>query len=865
MERQRSQKLIERKDAALHSFESEVESLNNKVAGLSKDLSCRRVLVESGEDPMQVIKRLEAEKLTLDGELRAANLKVEGLTTRAQNLERAGKITERNHDETRELLALAEISLVKHNGEIISKDVLEKLQQIWGDLGVDRNLRENSRQEIESCIEDTCTRKLDEASALKAKTEQEIRKITQKLDSMRNALGLSVNDTPSGSTLMEYLEELRGQVKELEPQFKSGQERRGKIVKDVINLFASMDFSDDQLSTNLQTLLAQESSTQHEPLQEISTSTSGRNKRAAKMKDVEGMVNALSAAFKPNNGLSDIAEERAETEEPIHQRPTRCLHDEFLSRCEKDVSMLRVQRSQMLVKNRDMQQEASSLVAEMHLSTSDIVTLVEYSAKRRLKELPAWWIRDSAEAVARVLAGSGGSVETSETFSQHLKLVTETLGSLAEGRRLLSTALRGIVERAQKTLLDIVGREIDASEAYASFHDALFRLPPLSQELIQACISEMDALVAGVEAMTQSEIEALTVVWEASNVPSADRRRFWGEAEESMRDTEQRKESPFDEVVRLCSLDSEEWVLSAVNEATKGYRELETRLFKLDKIHHEVEKIRLRQDGKSRIISLDSEVRILNANLSDFEDLKCSKQRLLTKKSGGSVLLKEERFRKQMQGKLTSKLEQLAALLQAWNKEEGKTFDASLLSDDVRMLLDNPDQMETWVKQRTKFMPLRTVLTAPSRKRPVDKTQTVKHDPQNQSSLQSSRYKSGLTPPRKRLAPSTSAVDQSTRTGTSPSKRVPLSPSKRVPLQRPRESPLKGSARSVEVSKKRKPEVDPTTTASKVRRTTPNENNKPIPKISSKQEKTAPRKRETSTLPPFGHLLSEVSSPGPSG
>ena len=60
--------------------------------------------------------------------------------------------------------------------------------------------------------------------------------------------------------------------------------------------------------------------------------------------------------------------------------------------------------------------------------------------------------------------------------------------------------------------------EIDAREADISFHDALICLPSLSKEHIYACIEEMNVLVSTVRSMTQSEVEALAVVWEALNV-----------------------------------------------------------------------------------------------------------------------------------------------------------------------------------------------------------------------------------------------------------------------------------------------------------------------------------------------------------
>ena len=191
----------------------------------------------------------------------------------------------------------------------------------------------------------------------------------------------------------------------------------------------------------------------------------------------------------------------------------------------------------------------------------------------------------------------------------------------------------------------------------------------------------------------------------------------------------------------------ESWMVDAVNSATESYRKMGIRLSKLEGINKEVEKLRSKQDLKSQILSLDSEIRIMNAKLLDFEELQCSKQRLLTKKIGGSTLLKEERFRKQMQSKFLSNLKQLVSSLRSWEKEGNGRFDNSLLSDDVRELLkEDTDQMENWVDMRTKLMRLRTV------KAPVLKNRSKENLSPNhrQTERHNVRYASGLTPPRKR-------------------------------------------------------------------------------------------------------------------
>ena len=97
--------------------------------------------------------------------------------------------------------------------------------------------------------------------------------------------------------------------------------------------------------------------------------------------------------------------------------------------------------------------------------------------------------------------------------------------------------------------------------------------------------------------------------------------------------------------MRACTADTEEWLLVSVKEAQKVHRKLSISLLKLNKIHDEVERLSAKQGTKSKIMSLDSELCILSAELAEFEERANSKQRL-TKKTNSSSLLKEERFRK---------------------------------------------------------------------------------------------------------------------------------------------------------------------------------------------------------------------------
>ena len=365
-------------------------------------------------------------------------------------------------------------------------------------------------------------------------------------------------------------------------------------------------------------------------------------------------------------------------------------------------------KTELLVSNGDSRSQTQLLAKEMHLRARDVVSLVVHSTKKQRRDFPSWWDPKIVDDVCHIVTSKDAVVRADGSFTKHLDFVRQCLESVASGRRVLSQTLKSVVERAYRTLLTAVDGETYASEAYDSFHDALFRLPSLLKEHIRACIDEMETLVSAVEAMSQSEIEALTVVWDAVSITSSERGTFWSDVEEAVASVQAQGDGPFGDLFKTTGADLEDWVRSSAVDAKKVYRNLNTRLFKLGKIHEEVEAQRSKQDAKSKIISLDSEVRILSAKLSDFEEKASSKQRLLTKKMNSTALLKEEKFRKQMQSKFAAKLEAIGRLLQDWEQTEGKSFDASLLSDDVRTLLSNPDKSGTWIEQRTAFMHLRT-------------------------------------------------------------------------------------------------------------------------------------------------------------
>jgi predicted RNA-binding protein with RPS1 domain len=173
-------------------------------------------------------------------------------------------------------------------------------------------------------------------------------------------------------------------------------------------------------------------------------------------------------------------------------------------------------------------------------------------------------------------------------------------------------------------------------------------------------------------------------------------------------------QNPFESVVKACKNDVEEWLYGAVKEAQTIYRSLNAGVIKLNKIHEEVERLSEKQSVKSKIISIDSELRVLSIKLGEFEEKANSRQRL-TQKSNSASLLKEEKFRKQMQNEFSSKLKTLWGLLSRWESIEGSKFDEKLLSNEVSLLLEN-DKIEDWVQRRTAFMHLKTVQQKSTRK-----------------------------------------------------------------------------------------------------------------------------------------------------
>ena len=724
--------MLGRKEAALLGVESEVDALNHKVTVLSKDLADRKALDEAGSNHFSSFKQLTEEKDKYKNELSEAYRNQEISNEKIRQLEASLNSARAQMSASKENLAVAKASLKTGGENNDAKNTMSQLQRIWEELGADDSLREDAQKRIEFCLEDTCASLLENATTMKRSTEKEINSLSRRLRMTKRALGLSYEEHRGSHsrTLTKTLNDLKEELRKLEVPYRFASARRRKLIEGATSLSTTLGLSTSELHDDLKVLL------QHGTGEDRNVSKQWGNKDSTNEDTKLGMEDSL---------------------------PAKCLETAFLTRCEGHVSELRVAKSEMLLKSRDHQQKIAVFMTKMHLNTKQSLSLIGDWVKRNVAQNPAWWDSKLADEILSDLSQGKYLPLSSAKHSKHLELMNRAMSSSAESRQSVSETLKSVIEHAQKTLLGIVGRDIDASEAYAGFHNALVRMPPLSKNLIQACNSELESLIDGIEALAQTETEALTVVWEALKVSQKERREFWSMLEKSKSSAGLDNENPFSNKTISGISSHEGWIVNAVQSATTLNRTLKRRLRKLEGINNEVERLRSKQDTKSQILSLDSEIRIMNAKLLDFEELKCNKERLLTKK-GGATLLKEERFRKQMQTKFLAKLKQLVSLLQSWESKEKARFDDSLLSDDVRELLkEDTDQMDSWVDMRTKLMRLRTV------KAPVlrNRTNEISSHRSQQMARHNSRHGTGLpppTPPRKRKAPPIPRSKSSSRT-----------------------------------------------------------------------------------------------------
>jgi hypothetical protein len=649
---------LKRKESIILSLESEIECMTSSVDALRAEIQMHNMISDVDGNNVNEMNKLLKHNDELSIRIQEAEEEIIELKQSSDVLANECKNLKFALSESKERCAFAEASLQQEQGCSIPDDVLCEMQRLWREIGVSPSTEARFHDDIANCLQNTCSSKLREAIAYKEEVTKEIDDITKTTNAIAKCLGIDLVTAVTEGDLIHRLQIVRQRDSELRPNLASAITKRDSVVRSLRTLVSSMGIDIGSISNDLQKLL-----------------------------------------------------EEAEIIPIIDSNQHIDISIEFMNRCDKQISELRLLKAQALSKNDMYQVEARTFANEMQMTGLDIQENVENNIKRRHGSLHVWWEQDIAKSIADNILSSTSVVQVNSVYSMHLAAMHESLQRIVNIRRTFSDKLHSIIERAQQTLLKAVDGEMDASEAYSSFHEALFSLPALSKGRIHACISEISMLNEGVDAMTQSEIEALTVVWEALSISRSERGKFWTDIDNSIQQVQKNPNSVFDDIAKVGANEGEDWFEHDISECAKVYQQLESRLLKLELVHIEVERLRTRQDAKSKVISLDSEICIINSKLCEFEEKKCDKSRLTTKKDTSSNLLKEERFRKQMQSKFSSKLEQLKDLLKMWKITEGISFDNDLLSEEVRTLLSN--------SPRSDFMHLRTVKYKGATKRKV--------------------------------------------------------------------------------------------------------------------------------------------------
>ena len=764
---------LKRKEAALSSFEKEIQCLNQHIIHLSQDLDRRRSFgshsSETSSDYLSGIVELKArlsdienDNTTLSNTIRRNGIHLEEKDTLLSTMS--------------EKLTIMEVTMTNAGVEAKQQvqETMDKLQELWKVIGMPSNEREEVRIRIESCLELSCADALEETNRLQKQYRDEAGQLSQEIKQMYEAMGMEEEFTnvqaswPRNTTMLREIDALQKTKAQIIPTYNSAIERRSCIISNVEAALDALGKPSSELCQELADLLNNRPLRQKKKRALLAATSPNRrtkaskNRRATQFKQVEELVRALETG---QEGVDDASQTNF-SNESVQDHGTsndqtgesNSLSEEYLDRCESELKKLKMIKTNVKVSNQSIREEAKQLTADMHLRGRELLSLSIHSIKKRMKDLPSWWDPHIAEEVCRSIVSREALIKVNATYTRHLEAVHDSLSSLSNGRRTLSQTLKEIVKSAHNSLLQTVEGEIDAGEAYASFDAALARLPPLSKESMNACIEEMNTLIAAVDAMAQSEVEALTVVWDALNVSNSEKGVFWGAVEESTKSFQSQSHNNFDSVLKACTTDIEEWLLCAVKDAQKIHRTLSNSLLKLNKIHEEVERLSMKQGNKSKIMSLDSELCILSAKLAEFEEKANSKQRL-TRKTNSSSLLKEEKFRKQMQNNFILKVKSLSRLLSDWESTEGCKFDDQMLSTEVSKLLQHPDGVE----RRTAFMHLKTVQQkskrvvhnsiSPRRRNALEGSSVSSHSsrPSSQRSTNSARSNDSKSKERRRL------------------------------------------------------------------------------------------------------------------
>ena len=161
----------------------------------------------------------------------------------------------------------------------------------------------------------------------------------------------------------------------------------------------------------------------------------------------------------------------------------------FLDSCEQDIKKLRLLKSERQLSNTATCNKIRIITKQMHVSGNELSEIVQ--TQGNAKELDGHVLRSVYYAIFK-----RGSVLITISFTNHLNIVLEIIQDISHGRKLLSDTLAKEIKECHTALITTAKDcGMDVTDMASSLHDALFHLPPLSKEYIEACIDNVQMLV----------------------------------------------------------------------------------------------------------------------------------------------------------------------------------------------------------------------------------------------------------------------------------------------------------------------------------------------------------------------------------
>jgi len=379
-----------------------------------------------------------------------------------------------------------------------------------------REERASVRQKLEHCVEDACAQMLNDATTQRDQKSQEVNRLKKRLAEVCGALGIEFQLPTTFSSLSNEFVSLESKLRKIQPQLDAAIKRKSRLLSDVMSL--ASDLGESHLSDNLRQLLQHRSQggTKQARLHSITAQqrvsmSSSREGRAKLLKNVEAII----------SGLETINEVTTANTTELPPLASGSLSEVFLDDCEREIKKIKQLQSDRLLSNVEKCDHLRSLTKKMHVGKSDLPSIVAYGLRKRNQGVPNWWDESIAVLVYSALFKQG-SILVNESFTDHLTLIFQIVQAISHGRQLLSDALRNVIDDSHGALLATAEGcgMVNAGDISRSLQEALHHFPPLSKDHSKACLDEMNMLNEAAEAVAQSEVETLTVLWEGLNVSS---------------------------------------------------------------------------------------------------------------------------------------------------------------------------------------------------------------------------------------------------------------------------------------------------------------------------------------------------------